>query len=327
MKKITVKASPDIALVKYWGKKDEILRLPENGSISIILDGLHTITTVEFKKNLKEDCVEIEGQTKGLEIDRVKKHFNRIREKYNIGELFAKVVSKNNFPKATGLSSSGSGFAALTYAATHALELKLSEKELSILGRQGSGTACRCACGGFVEWLDGDTSENSYSHTLHPADYWDIRDVVTIVAYDKKIVSSTEGHALANSSIFYQERLKYIKKKIQLVKQALKDKDFKIFGELVERETLEFHSILLTSNPSLIAWYPGSIQVMLAVQQMRKEKIPVYFTISTGFNVHVLTLPKHEVKVASKLEKLSLVKQIIKAKPGGKPKIIYDHLF
>ncbi len=327
MKKTTIKASPDIALVKYWGKKNETLRLPENGSISIVLDGLHTITTVEFDENLKNDQVEIEGQTQGKEIDRVKKHLSRIRQQYNIGKIFAKVVSKNNFPKATGLSSSGSGFAVLTYAAILALDLDLSEKDISILARRGSGTACRCVCGGFVEWLDADKSENSYSHTLFPASYWDIRDIVAIISCDKKSVSSTKGHTLAKTSVFYKERQKHIKIKLNQVKQALKNKDFTALGNLVERETLEFHSILLTSNPPLIAWYLGSIEVMLAVQQMRQEGIEAYFTISTGFNVHVLTLPKYEKEVLIRLKALPLVKKIIQGKPGKKPQQINEHLF
>ena len=182
MSKTTIKASSDIALVKYWGKKDEVLRLPENGSISIVLDGLDTITTVEFDESIFADSVQIQGDVIDLssrEHRRVIKHLDRIRALAGVS-LKAKVVSENTFPRGTGLSSSGSGMAALTYAATKALGLELSEKELSILSRQASGTACRCACGGFVEWLDGDTSDTSYSHTVFNADYFDIRDVVAV---------------------------------------------------------------------------------------------------------------------------------------------------
>jgi diphosphomevalonate decarboxylase len=326
MGKTTVKASSDIALVKYWGKKDEILRLPENGSISMILSGLDTVTTVEFDEKLKQDEVIIQGESEEGEAGRVVKHLERIRDLAG-QKTFAKVVSQNTFPKGTGLSSSGSGFAALTIAATKAIGMELSEKEMSILARQGSGTACRCVCGGIVEWKDGDTSETSYSESIFPADYFDIRDVVAVVDEGKKLISSTQGHALANTSPFYQVRLSTIRAKIELVRKALRERNFDDLGKLIESEALEFHSILLTSQPSMIAWYPGSVEVMLAVQAMRREGIKAYFTINTGFNVHVLTLPEFETQVKEKLSKLSLVINTISAKVGEKPELLETHLF
>ncbi|OGV93135.1 diphosphomevalonate decarboxylase [Microgenomates group bacterium RIFCSPLOWO2_01_FULL_47_10] len=326
MQKTTIKASSDVALVKYWGKKNEILRLPENGSISIKLDGLDTITTVEWDENLKQDQITIQGESEDGEVSRVIKHLDKIRTVAG-KNMFAKMVSKNTFPKGTGLSSSGSGFAALTIAATKSLDLDLSEKELSILARQGSGTACRCVCGGFVEWKDGDASETSFSQTLYARDYWDVRDIVVVVDEGKKKVSSTEGHTTAQTSIAFAERQKRIGDKIVKIKQHIAEKNFKELGELVEAEALEFHSILLTSTPPMIAWYPGTVQVMLEVQAMREEDIPAYFTINTGFNVHVLTLPEYENEVKKRLEKLALVKKTIVAKVGGAPEELKEHLF
>lgn len=326
MKKTTVRASSDIALVKYWGKKDAILRLPENGSISIILDGLDTVTTVEFDDIYSSDSVTIQGESEEGEAERVVKHLDRIRTLAG-KKVYARIVSQNTFPKGTGLSSSGSGFAALTAAATAALGLSLTQKEMSILARQGSGTACRCVCGGYVEWKDGDTSESSYSETIFPPDHWDIRDVVAVVDEGKKLVSSSSGHALAHTSPFYSARIAHISAKLDAVRNALKNKDFGKLGDLVESEALEFHSILLTSQPSMIAWYPGSVEVMLAVQALRREGIPAYFTINTGFNVHVLTLPEYQDAVRERLASLSLVKKVLLARVGGTPSVIQDHLF
>lgn len=332
MSKTTVQASSDVALVKYWGKKDKILRLPANGSISMILDSLQSITTVEFLPSLLSDEVIIGGEVEEGEASRVVKHLDRIRtlaKKNNLikEDIFAKVVSENNFPKSTGLSSSGSGFAALTVAASKAIGLDLSEKELSILARQGSGTACRCVCGGFVQWLDGDTSENSYSLSFAKADSFPIRDLVAIVSEDKKNLSSTEGHDLAESSLFFTARQEKISKKILDVKKAILDQDFIALGELVEAEALEFHSILLTSKPNILLFYPGTIEVMQAVRQLRRNNIPAYFTINTGFNVHVLTLPQHEEVVNQTLQKLPAVKKIISSGIGEKPRFLEKHLF
>jgi diphosphomevalonate decarboxylase len=324
--KRTFRASSDIALIKYWGKKDNVLRLPENGSVSLILAGLDTVTTVEFRADLAQDVIRIQGASDPTEATRVIEHLDRIRALANVPHK-AQVESQNTFPKGTGLSSSGSGFAALTYAATHALGLDLTEREMSILGRQGSGTACRCVCGGFVEWHDGDTSETSYSETLFAADHWDIRDVVVVVDEGKKRVSSTEGHESARSSPFFAARQAHIRPKIAAVKQAIAARDFTQLGAIIEPEALEFHTILLTSQPPLLAWYPGTVQVMLEVQQLRREGIEAYFTINTGFNVHVLTLPEYENVVHLRLSALSLVQKCLNAQAGAKPQALTEHLF
>lgn len=174
MRKVTVQATSDVALIKYWGVKDKELRLPMNGSIALTLDNLHSTSTVEFDPTLARDQITIDGKSIEAESSRASKHLDRIREiamKEGLTDktIYARVSSENNFPTSTGLSSSGSGFAALTIAASAAIGLDLSEKELSILSRQGSGSSCRCVCAGIVEWQDGNSSEESFAQTLYPA--------------------------------------------------------------------------------------------------------------------------------------------------------------
>lgn len=349
--KCTAVAPSNIAFIKYWGRKNEELRLPENGSISMNLSNLLTTTTVEFSKKYKEDQVEIYSSDKigrhpersvatdrissmgfyrpakaGLQNDKVIKHLDRVRNLAKIN-LKAKVVSKNNFPQGTGLSSSASGFAALTFAASNAAGLKLPEKELSTLARQGSGSACRSIPDGFVEWLDGDISETSYSKSIFPPDYWDIVDVVCILTAEEKDVSTTEGQKRADSSPFYKIRLQNIKNKIVNIKKAMREKDFKTFGEITEAEALELHSIMLTSNPSLIYWYPATIIVMKAVKKWRAEGLPVYFTVNTGQNIHVICEGKNSNKVIRKLSNLPDIKEIIVNKPSVGTYVSGKHLF
>ncbi|HAU98780.1 MAG: Diphosphomevalonate decarboxylase [Microgenomates group bacterium GW2011_GWF2_45_18] len=326
MRKATVQSSSDVALVKYWGRKDEVLRLPENGSISLILDSLYSQTTVEFRNDLSRDEVTITGLSEEGEETRVSKHLDRIRALAGV-QTRAKVNSVNNFPPATGLSSSGSGFSALTRAGLLAAGLDLNEREISILARQGSGTACRCSCGGIVEWKDGDTSEASYAESLYASDYWDIRDVIAVVSTGRKDTSSSEGHTLAKTSPLYSTRLANIPKKLFQVKELLAKKAFEELGEVVEQEALEFHSILFTSTPSLFIWLPGTIEVIREVRALRTEGVPAYFTISTGFNVHVLTLPEFESKVEERLRALPSVINILKSKIGDAPKELQTHLF
>jgi len=324
--KATAIAPSNIAFTKYWGRKDEKLRLPENGSISMTLSNLLTTTTVEFSNEYKQDQVVIDGEEIKEEVERAIKHLDRIRQMTKI-EYKAKVVSKNNFPSGTGLSASSSGFTALTLAAAKAAGLNLSEKQLSILARIGSGAACRSIPGGFVEWLDGNTSETSYSKTIFPVNHWAIADVVAVVSEHKKEVPTSEGHMGAQSSPFIKLRLGNMKKKNNLAKKLIKEKNFKEFGKLIESEALELHAIMMTQTPHLIYWTPGTLRIMKLVSKWRTEGLPVYFTINTGQDIHLIVEAKNIEKVKNKLKKLDFVKDIIINTPGEGARISKNHLF
>ncbi len=324
--KETAIAPSNIAFIKYWGRKDEELRLPDNGSISMNLSGLLTTTTIEFSPGFSEDTVLINDQQEASESKRVTEHLNRIRTMANI-DYKAKVVSKNNFPIGTGLSSSASGFAALTVSAAKAAGLTLSEKELSILARQGSGSACRSIPDGFVEWLNGDTDETSYAVSLYPPDHWDIVDIVAIVSKARKEVSTTEGQKLAQTSPFMSLRLARMQEKINLAKMYLEQKNFPALGELIEAEALEMHAIMLTSTPSLIYWLPGTIEVMHAVKRWRKEDLQVYFTVNTGQDIHLICKREDMDKVIQKTTELSSVQNTIINFPAVGTHLQDDHLF
>ena len=324
--KATAIAPSNIAFTKYWGKKDEILRLPENGSISICLSNLLTTTTVEFSKDFKKDQIVIDGKAIDLEMKRVVEHLNRIRKLAKIN-LKAKVVTQNNFPSGTGLSSSASGFAALTLAAARATGLNLSEKQISILARQGSGSACRSIPSGFVEWLDGNTSETSYAKQIYPAKWWNIADVVAIVSEGKKEIPTSVGHARASSSPFMKLRLSRMRQKNRQVKNYIKNRNFVSLGELIEQEALELHCIMLTQYPPLIYWTPGTLKIMKLVSLWRAGGIPVYFTINTGQDIHLICERKNTEKVKAKLKQVEEVKNIIVNTPSPGARLSDKHLF
>lgn len=326
MNKTTAIAPSNIAFTKYWGRKDEKLRLPMNGSIAMCLSNLLTTTTVEFDKKLKADDITINGEKREKETTRAIKHLDRIREKAGIN-TFAKVVSENSFPTGTGLSSSSSGLAALTVAGTSAAGLKLSEKELSVLARQGSGSACRSIPSGTVEWLDGDTSETSYAKTIFDKNHWDIADVVAVVSQSRKEVSTSEGHEAANSSPFLHVRVVGMKTKNQLLKKIIKQKDFQKFGELIEAEALELHSIYITQKPALIYLMPNSLLIMKLCKKWREEGLSVYFTVNTGQDVHLIVEKKNVNKLTKKLKEIPEVKEVIVNYSGDGTRLSTKHLF
>ena len=253
-------------------------------------------------------------------------HLNRIRKLAGIN-LRAKVVSQNNFPSSTGLSSSASGFAALTVAAAAAVGLKLTEKQLSILSRQGSGSACRSIPSGFVEWVDGNTNETSFALQIFPANHWKITDVVAVISSHKKEVPTSTGQQTAASSPFMKTRLAQMPKKNQLVKKLIRDRNFTKFGELIEAEALELHTIMMTQSPPLIYLEPNSLLLMKLCQQWRAAGLPVYFTLNTGQDIHLIVEQKNISKLKNKLQKIKEVKQTIVNYPSEGTKLSNKHLF
>lgn len=324
--KVTAIAPANIAFIKYWGKADSDLRLPLNSSISMNLSGAYTTTTVEFLPSLARDAVELtHGSFSDDEIHRVALALDRIREKSKT-KFFAKVVTKNSFPKSAGIASSASGFAALTVAAAAALGLTLPEKQLSILARLGSGSACRSIPDGFVLWEKGETSEDSYAHSLYPHTYWDLRDVLVIVDFHMKKISTIEGQEGVMTSPFWQDRVKKIPEKIEKTKKAFKEKNFRLLGEVIEEDCLNMHHVMQTHDPPLYYWNDMTKILMNAVVSWRNNGLPVYFTIDAGPNVHLIYQAKNQGAVIQKLKELSIKDYIIN-KPAKGAHLIKHHLF
>jgi diphosphomevalonate decarboxylase len=326
--KATAKAPANIALIKYWGKKDEALRIPENDSLAMTLDKAYTVTTVEFRKNFKKDEIIIDKEeVRERERKRVVKHLNRTRKRARI-KLFAKVVSQNSFPRATGLASSASGLAALTLAATKAAGLNLSEQGLSRLARIASGSASRSIPAGFVYWQAGNSDKTSYAYSLYPPSYWDLRDVAIVVQEKMKKVSSTKGHHLARKSPFLKARLELVKENLKKIKRAFKKKDFSLLGKIIESEALSLHSVMFTSQPALIYWQPATLVIMHEVIRWREERMAEsYFTIDAGPNVHLICQGKDEKKLLAKLKGIKGIKKVVVNKPARGAHLLASHLF
>ncbi len=326
-RKATASAGSNIALIKYWGNRDDEMRLPMNGSISMTLDIARTATTVAFDQTYEEDQVSIDGETvQGAARERVSKFLDGVREMADT-DLPARVVSRNSFPKGAGIASSASGFAALATAATKALDLRLSDRELSILARLGSGSACRSIFGGFVEWVAGARHPDSYAFPLAPSEHWHLVDVIAIVSAGHKEVGSTEGHSLARTSSFYAARLAQLQDDLPAIRGAILNRDFTLLGTVAEREALSMHGVMLTSCPSLLYWNAGTVEVMEAVRRWRREGVEAYFTMDAGPNVHVLTVPPFAEAIRESLMQIEMVERCIVCGPGEGVQYLESHLF
>lgn len=322
----TARAHPNIAFIKYWGNRDHRLRLPENGSISMNLDGLHTTTTVQFSSDIESDQLILNGQAQSDDaLKRVSDHIDIVREMAS-SDLRARVESQNNFPTGTGIASSASAFAALSAAATTAIGIDLSEMELSALARRGSGSASRSIPGGFVEWHVGSSDNNSFAESIAAPDHWNLVDLVAIVSSEHKEVGSTGGHSLAGSSPLQAARVASAPARLKLCRSAIQQRDFAAFAEVVEQDTLVMHGVMMTSHPALLYWLPPTLDIMNHVIRWRREGLSVCFTIDAGPNVHVITTSDYVDQVKRKIDDIQGVKETLIAFPGGPTTLLDKHL-
>jgi diphosphomevalonate decarboxylase len=324
MHSASAQASPNIAFIKYWGNRDDALRLPANGSISMNLGGLHTRTTVSFQPSLPFDELIINGhEVTGPALERVVAVLQLVRESAGF-DAKAEVVSENNFPSGAGIASSASAFAALALAASEAGGLKLTETQLSRLARRGSGSACRSIPGGFVEWRMGQGDEDSFAISIAAADHWELADCIAIVSEARKSTGSTQGHARAGTSPLQSARVADAPRRLEICRRAILDHDFESLASIVELDSDMMHAVMMTSTPALHYLAPASLAVMGSVRNWRPEGLPSCSTVDAGANVHVICPAAHKDDVASRLRRVDGVKDVLTAVAGGPAHVVEE---
>lgn len=318
--KATARAHTNIALIKYWGKRNNSLILPTSSNLSVTLDGFSTETTVHFQEALREDTFFLDEQAvEGDALKKVAVFLDKVRA-LSGKEIYAQVQSVNHVPTAAGFASSASGLAALAAASAKAIGLSLNDIELSRLARQGSGSACRSIYGGFVEWQMGEREDglDSYAKQVAGQSHWDIRIAAVVLSKTMKKVSSREGmRRTVETSPFYAGWLEQSSKDLQEIKQAIAAKDFEKMGSIAEANCLRMHATTLGANPPFTYWQDTTMRVMQTVQELREQGIPAFFTIDAGPNVKVLYLPEDEDKVKNYLRVIEGVEDVIISKPGN----------
>ena len=325
--KATAIAHNNIALVKYWGKRNRLLNLPAVGSISITLRDLFTRSTVTFKKELDRDVFYLNNSAAdSLRVARVSQFLDLIRQQAKIKD-FAEIISENNFPTAAGLASSASGFAALTLAACRAAHLALNLRELSILARQGSGSAARSILGGYVEMKRGTCADGSDAYAVPLADetFWPLHILVIITSDDEKEIGSTAGMELtASTSPFYRDWLTTSRQDLEEMRASILNRDLQMLGEIAERSCLKMHALAMTAHPTLIYWNGTTVKLMRAIQQLRRQGSMVYFTVDAGPQVKAICAPQESQRMGQTLEQIKGVNRVLITSLGPAAKIIED---
>ncbi|HEX6982592.1 MAG TPA: diphosphomevalonate decarboxylase [Balneolaceae bacterium] len=309
-------AHANIALIKYWGKRQEELNLPAVGSISLTLDSLRTETTIHFDNTLRTDQFELNGKTvSGAPLQRVSNFLDCI----DSARPYASVTSTNNFPTAAGLASSASGFAALALSASAALRQNLSRQALSKLARQGSGSAARSVYGGFAEMKCGDNQkgDDDFAVPLFDEDYWDIRMLIAITSTEKKSVGSTQGmNNTAQTSPYYDAWVQSQSSDLKEMRAALKAKDFEKAGELTEYSCFKMHGLAMSARPALLYWNDATVEAIRIIRDLRQNGTAAYVTIDAGPQVKILCLPGAVDDVKQALETVDGIKKILVCRPG-----------
>ncbi len=299
-------AATNIALVKYWGKRDVNLNLPVTASLSVTLPGKGTHTRVLIN-NEKEHRVYLNDermQSSSVFFQRVVNFLNLFPT-----QLYYDIHTNNSIPTAAGLASSASGFSALTLALNCLHGWQLSDASLSILARMGSGSACRSIWPGFVEWQSGTQKDGMDCHGV-PIDLtWpELHLGILMVQAEEKPLSSRQAmQQCQQTSPFYTLWPKQVEQDLITVKQAITLRNFTLLGEAVERNAIAMHALMQTSWPPIQYALPESLRIIKAVWSMRAKGIPIYFTQDAGPNIKLLFLQKNIEQIVDGFSGLSVV--------------------
>lgn len=317
MSRVTARACANIALVKYWGKRDSMFNLPAAGSLSLTLAALVTETTVEWGAFERDELVlngtAAPADSEFLDLVRTLAGFDKR----------ARLVSENRFPTASGLASSASGFAALALAASRAAGLDLAPRDLSILARRGSGSAARSIYGGFVRMHAGTQLDgtDAYATPIETTFTDDVRMVIAIVGGG---VPKTHGsrdameHCAATSPL-YRAWVDSVPRDLETAEAAIAKRDIQALGELAEANALAMHASAIAARPAIIYWQPATLAALARVRELRARGIAAWATMDAGPHVKVLTTPGDADRVATSLRNVDGVTAttISEAGPGA----------
>jgi len=320
---VTARSNVNVALVKYWGKRDPELNLPATGSLSLTLDGLWVEAEVGFGDR-DADQVTIDGEpAQGVERDRVVRFLDLIRAQARC-DGSARVVTRSRVPRGAGLASSAAAFAALALAGSRAAGLRLEPPALSALARRGSGSAARSIFGGFVEWRRGERPDGSDSiaEPLLEPGAWDLRVVVAITSLAPKAISSRDGMARAADSPFYPAWVAGVDADLAEARAAIRARDLPRLGHLAEHSALAMHAVGLAARPPLLYWRGATVECVHRVWALRADGTPAFVTIDAGPQVKVLCEPADAGRVADALAAVPGVERIVTCAPGGGAEVV-----
>ena len=300
-------APSNIALSKYWGKRDTKLNLPITGSLSISLAQYGTQTHLK-QIDAANHRIYLNHKLVEPTTPFAHKVFTWLQWVLPVG-LVLEVKTYNSVPTAAGLASSASGFAALVQATDRLMGWELPDNKLSILARLGSGSACRSLWHGFVEWYVGecDDGHDSFAEPL-PYIWSQLRLGLLQISTEAKTVSSRQGmlHTVQTSTL-YKEWPNQTTTDLRQIRSAIVAQDFEALGVTAERNAMAMHATMVAAWPPLVYWQPRSVATMHQVWDLRRQGVPVYLTMDAGPNIKLLFLKQDQAILQDTFNQLQVV--------------------
>lgn len=331
----TAIACANIALVKYWGKRDIVRNLPAAGSLSLTLDGLRTTTRVALHAGvpISDDRFQLDGRAATpAELAGVRHCLSLLRARAAAnGSVRAQwgveVVSHNDFPTASGLASSASGYAALVVAASAALELTLSPRELSQFARQGSGSAARSIFGGLVRLHAGTRDDGSDCYAEPLADQTMTSNLAMVIAEIGGGARKAHGSrdAMEHSRLtspYYGAWLAAVARDLPAAEAAIAARDLPALGALCEANALAMHAAAIAARPAILYWRPATIGLLHEVRALRDRGVSAWATMDAGPHVKVLTTPAEAPAIIAALRGAPDVTALTVAHSGGDASLV-----
>ena len=320
----TARAHPNIALVKYWGKRDADRILPHQSSLSVTLAPLEVVTTVRF--GAPEDMVTLHGApARGKERVRVLSLLERVRAETERPLGPVQVESRGNFPMAAGLASSAAGFAALALAGRAAAGLSTAPELVSRLAREGSGSACRSVQGGVCIWhrgLRADGTDSVATQAFGESHWPELRMLAAVLSRSEKEVRSRDGMAqTVATSPYYPAWVEDAEAEIGRATDAIARRDIETLGALSERNAWRMHATAFAADPPICYLLPSTLGLILALPAARRRGVPVWFTLDAGPNPVLLTLASHEAEV-ERLARDAGAVEVVRCRPGGDARLV-----
>lgn len=286
-------STPNIALIKYWGNRNDEYRLPAADSLSMTLDGPSVEVGAESAESFSARSFEPDGSERTLteqELSRLEKHF-LLCKKYMSGlPSSVSIEIRSQIPRGIGMASSSAVFSALAESYAGFVP-NTSRKDVSILARLGSGSASRSVFGGFSAMVagHGDEIDSSYAEEIARSDQWELYDVILAPSIEEKKTGSTEGHALAQTSPLFEKRLRELPDRYQMCVEAIREKNFLKLRIAAEVDCMDMHALMQSSTPPLNYLSPETNRITREIEELRAhDNLPVLYTMDAGPTVHLI---------------------------------------
>ena len=316
--RVVAQAQPNIALIKYWGKRDHSLNLPAVSSLSITLQSLWTRMSIEFGDDAEVDTLRVNDRDAPAMLARVSHCLDLVA---GPGRRYADIISHSNFPIGAGLASSASAFAALVVAADEEAGGSRSCLELARLAGAASGSAARSLYSGIVELTAGEDQIDV--RTVCESSDWPLEVVVAITAEGPKPIGS--GDAMIRSettSPFYSSWLQRQDDDLEVARDAVRKRDFAKLATVAEHNCLKMHSVMWSSRPPVVYWNSATLSCMETIRLLQSDGHPVFFTIDAGPQIKAVCLPEAADAVSNALQQTVGVIDTMQSSLGAGARIL-----